>query len=64
MQVKHLTPTETNEMLKRLRNGERVVCPFCGKGEFKTKGNYNPLGFSVIIATLDGTLTNTTHSSE
>lgn len=40
MQVKHLTPTETNEMLKRLRNGERVVCPFCEKGEFKTKGDY------------------------
>lgn len=38
--MKYLTPEETNDMLKRLRNGEKVQCPFCENGEFVTKGDY------------------------
>lgn len=38
--MKYLTPEETIDMLKRLRNGEKVQCPFCENGEFVTKGDY------------------------
>lgn len=35
----HLTPYESNDMLKRLRKGEEVICPFCKKGKFLSVGD-------------------------
>lgn len=35
-----MTPIELNEMIKRLRNGEKVECPKCKKGIFVTSGDY------------------------
>lgn len=35
-----MTPKEVGEMLKKLRNGEEVVCPDCQKGIIRTP--YDP----------------------
>lgn len=35
-----MTPTEFNAMLKKLRKGEKVVCPLCEKGFLVTSGDY------------------------
>lgn len=35
-----MTPEELNKMIKRIRNGEKVTCPLCGKGIFETRGDY------------------------
>ena len=33
----HLTPYEINEIMKELREGKEVNCPFCHNGIMKTK---------------------------
>lgn len=34
-----MTPYELNDMIKKLRNGEKVTCPLCGKGILQAIGN-------------------------
>lgn len=35
-----MTPNEMNNLVKRLRKGERVICPLCEKGILETRGNH------------------------
>ena len=34
-----MNPYEMNEVIKRLRNGEKVLCHHCKRGYFETKGD-------------------------
>ena len=36
----HMAPEEFNDMMKRIRKGDKVTCPSCGKGVFETQGDY------------------------
>lgn len=40
MEVIYVTPNEMNNLVKRLRKGERVICPLCEKGILETRGNH------------------------
>ena len=35
-----MSPVKFNEMLKKLRNGEKVTCPLCNKGTMVPTGNH------------------------
>ena len=35
-----MNPLELNEMIKKLRNGEKVTCPHCEKGIMIPTGNH------------------------
>lgn len=35
-----MTPDELNNMLKRLRNGDKEMCPICKKGIMVPVGNH------------------------
>lgn len=30
---------QVHEIIKKLREGQEVICPVCGKGHLKTKGD-------------------------
>ncbi len=34
-----MDPYKFNEMMKKLRNGEEILCPVCGKGHLKSIGD-------------------------
>lgn len=38
--MENISLEEFHEMMVLIRKGESVTCPLCGKGIFKTKGDY------------------------
>ena len=35
-----MNPYEMNKVIKKLRNGEKVLCHHCKKGYFESRGDY------------------------
>lgn len=35
-----MTPYEANELMKRMRKGEKVTCPICRSGKMEPIGDY------------------------
>lgn len=38
--MRNLTPIESNELMKKMRTGEKVSCPLCEKGVMIPIGDY------------------------